>query len=96
MAYPAIQERMTADDFLDWEAKQPDKHEFVNGEIFAMVGVTRLHATISGNVFSALKQHLRSTPCRAYMADMKLKLETADAFFYPDVFVTCSEKDHKA
>jgi len=30
------------------------------------------------------------------MADMKLRLETADAFFYPDVFVTCSDKDHQA
>lgn len=96
MAYAAASGKMTADAFLDWEEKQPDKHEFIHGEIFAMVGVTRQHATVSGNVFSFLMQNLRGTSCRAYMADMKLKLEAAEAFFYPDVFVTCSDKDHQA
>lgn len=96
MGYAAAFEKMTSDEFLAWEERQPDKHEFVNGEIFAMVGVTRQHATIAGNVFSFLMQQLRGTPCRAYMAEMKLRLDAADAFFYPDVFVTCSEKDHEA
>jgi Uma2 family endonuclease len=87
---------MTADDFLKWEAEQPERHEFIEGEIFAMVGVTRQHATVAGNVFARLKQHLKATPCRVYMADMKVKLQTVNTFFYPDVFVTCSEKDHQA
>lgn len=87
---------MTADEFLAWEELQPDKHEFIQGEIFAMVGVTRQHATIAGNVFRFLGNQLSGTPCRAYMAEMKLKLDAADAFFYPDVFVTCSEADHRA
>jgi Uma2 family endonuclease len=96
MAYVATVEPMTADDFLTWESKQPTRHEFMDGEIFAMVGVTRQHATVAGNLFAVLKQHLKGTPCRVYMADMKVKLQTANAFFYPDVLVTCSEKDHQA
>lgn len=96
MAYAATSGKMTAEEFLEWEEKQPDKHEFIGGDIFAMVGVTRQHATVAGNVFSFLALSLRGTPCRAYMADMKLELETAEAFFYPDVFVTCSDKDHQA
>ncbi|SJM95441.1 conserved hypothetical protein [Crenothrix polyspora] len=96
MAYAATVEPMTADDFLSWESKQPIRHEFIDGEIFAMVGVTRQHATVVGNLSVVLKQHLKGTPCRVYMADMKVKLQTANAFFYPDVFVTCSEKDHQA
>lgn len=40
-----------------------------------------------------LRTHVRGSPCRVYMADMKLRVDTADAFFYPDVFVTCSESD---
>ena len=96
MANPATTERMSAAEFLDWEERQPEKHEFIQGEIFAMVDVTRQHATVAGNLFSAIMQHLRGTPCRAYMADMKLKLDSADAFFYPDVFVTCAESDHQA
>ncbi len=88
--------KITADEFLDWEAKQSSKHEFIGGEVFAMVGVTRQHATVAGNVFALLMQHLRGTRCRVYISDMKLRLEESDAFFYPDVFVTCSETDHRA
>ena len=96
MAYPATAQQMSAQEFLDWEEKQLEKHEFIHGEIFAMVGVTRRHAIVAGNLFSWLMQRLRGTRCRVYMADMKLKLADADAFFYPDVFVTCSEADHQA
>ena len=61
-----------------------------------MVGVTRQHATVAGNLFRFLGNPLSATGCRAYVVDMKLKLESAAAFFYPDVFVTCSESDHRA
>lgn len=83
----------TAQDFLAWESLQPTKHEYVQGETFAMAGASDAHVTISGNVFAALKQHLRGTPCRTYMADMKVRAQAVDAFFYPDVFVTCSAAD---
>jgi Uma2 family endonuclease len=96
MVYPVTSVKMSAEEFLEWEEKQPDKHEFIEGEVFAMVGATRQHAAVTGNIFSWLLQHLRGTRCRVYVADMKLRLEAANAFFYPDVFVTCSEADHQA
>ncbi|WP_341325082.1 Uma2 family endonuclease [Methylotuvimicrobium sp. KM2] len=96
MSFPATTVPMSPEEFLEWEERQKNKHEFIGGEIFAMVGVTRQHATIAGNLFRFLGNHLSGSPCRVYMADMKLKLDLADAFFYPDVFVTCSESDHKA
>ncbi len=83
----------SATDFLDWEVRQATKHEFVAGEFFAMAGAGEAHVTISGNVFAALRNHLRGTPCRAYITDMKVRVEKVDAFFYPDVFVTCSAND---
>lgn len=83
----------TAQDFLDWERQQPTKHEYVQGETFAMAGAGDAHVTISLNVAAALKQHLRGTPCRTYIADMKVHVQAVDAFFYPDVFVTCSPAD---
>ena len=86
MAYSATTERVSPEEFLAWEEKQPEKHEFINGEVYAMVGVTRQHATVAGNIFSAIMQHLQGTSCRVYMGDMKLKLVAADAFFIP----TCS------
>ncbi|MDY0330906.1 MAG: Uma2 family endonuclease [Thiomonas sp.] len=83
----------SADDFLAWEMQQPDKHEYLAGEVFAMVGASDAHVTISLNLAAALRAHLRGGPCRAFIADMKLRIDAAQAFFYPDVFVTCSAAD---
>lgn len=83
----------SAQDYLDWENLQTTKHEYVQGETFAMAGAGEAHVTISLNVAAALKQHLRGTPCRTYIADMKVQAKAVDAFFYPDVFVTCSAAD---
>jgi Uma2 family endonuclease len=85
----------TSEEFLAWEAEQPGKHEFVAGEIFAMGGASDRHATISLNIASALRDYLRGGPCRSFMADMKVRVDAADAFFYPDVLVTCDPADQE-
>lgn len=84
---------LSAEDFLAWEAVQQTRHEFVDGEIFAMAGAEDNHVSVSGNVYMALRQHLQGTPCRAFMADMKVHVAAANSFFYPDVLVTCSDAD---
>lgn len=83
----------SAADFLDWEETQAEKHEFVAGEVFAMVGARQDHVIVSGNIFAGLKQRLRGTSCRPYVADLKLRVEAANAFFYPDVMVSCHPGD---
>lgn len=92
----AEQLHFSAKDYLAWEETQAEKHEFVAGEVFAMTGARRAHVVVSGNIFSGLKQRLRSTPCQAYIADLKLRVEAADAFFYPDVMVSCHPEDNQA
>lgn len=84
---------MTAADFLAWDQDQTVKYEFVRGEVFAMAGAGEAHVTVAGNLYVALRQHLQGSPCRTFIADMKLRVEAADAFFYPDVMVTCSAAD---
>lgn len=84
-----------AEDYLAWEATQAGKHEFVAGEVFAMGGARQDHVLVSGNIYASLKQRLRGTPCRVYIADMKLRVASADAFFYPDVMVSCHSGDLK-
>jgi Uma2 family endonuclease len=96
MALPQPTHSFTARDYLAWEAEQPDKHEYYHGEVFAMVGASRKHVTVSGNVFTELDRALEGTPCRVYMADMKLQAHADEAYFYPDVFVTCDAADHHA
>ena len=87
---------LDSQDYLAWEALQEHKHEFINGEVFAMGDARREHVVVSGNVFAVLKQHLRGTPCQAYISDMKLHAEQQNAFYYPDVIVSCDKDDQKA
>ena len=96
MALPAPAPRFTADDYLVWEATQSEKHEYVAGEVFAMGGATRAHVTIALNIAGALADKLEDTPCRTFMSDMKLQIQAATAYFYPDVMVACNEVDRRA
>ena len=93
MGQHALKPRMSAQGYLDWEALQPERHDFVDGDVYAMAGAEERHVTASMNVAFALRQHLTGTPCRTFMADMKLQPAAAGNFFYPDVLVTCSEVD---
>ncbi len=97
MQKPLVQQaRLTAfsaADYLAFEQDSPTRHEFVAGQVFAMAGASERHNQIAGNVYSRLREKLRGGPCRAFIADMKLRVEHADAYYYPDVFVTCDARD---
>lgn len=82
--------------FLTWESEQAERHEWVDGEIFAMTGARDGHNTLALNVAVALKAGLRGSGCRVFISDMKLHVAAADAVFYPDVFVTCDPRDRTA
>jgi Uma2 family endonuclease len=93
MGQAAPKAPMTAEEFLAWDEHETIKREFVRGEVFAMAGADEPHVTASMNVAMSLRQHLRGSACRVFMLDMKLRVAAADAYFYPDVFVTCSAAD---
>lgn len=93
MGRAAADLRMSMAQFLDWEAAQAQRHEFVAGEVFAMAGADDAHVTVALNVAMALRRHLAGTPCRVYMSDMKLAVRESQGVYYPDVMVTCSEAD---
>ena len=80
----------SAEDYLAWEHAQLDRHEYVDGDVFAMAGAEDRHLTLSMNIAFALRQHLSGSPCRTYMSDMRLQVAAAHSYFYPDVLVTCS------
>ncbi|WP_225783657.1 Uma2 family endonuclease [Xenophilus sp. Marseille-Q4582] len=93
MNLPQRQPRFDEQAYLDWEAQQAEKHEYLDGEVFAMAGASDAHVTVAGNLFMALRTHLRGGPCSVFISDMKLHVQADNAFFYPDVFVTCAESD---
>jgi Uma2 family endonuclease len=77
----------TVEDFLEWEARQPERCEFVDGMVLGMVGGSAAHATIKDNVTGALRARLRGTPRRAFSESLKVVTDIAS--HYPDVVVTC-------
>jgi Uma2 family endonuclease len=77
----------TVEDFLAFEANEPERYEFVDGVVRMMTGASAAHSAIKGNVFAELRSALRSGPCRVDVDD--LKVVTGSAVMYPDVLVTC-------
>jgi Uma2 family endonuclease len=78
----------TVEDFLEWEAQQPERYEFIDGRILGMVGGSAAHATIKGNVFATLRTRLQGRPGRVFVESLKVVTDVAS--HYPDVVVTCS------
>ena len=90
VGYALQKQPMTAAEFLAWDATQSIRHEFIRGELFAMAGAGERHVIATGNLLVALRTHFHGTPCRALSSDMKLRIDAADCFYYPDVMVTCA------
>jgi Uma2 family endonuclease len=88
--------RMSAQAYLDWEATQELRHDFVDGEVFAMTGGTIHHNLISLNLASLLKSHLRGQGCRVFMVDVKVQISENGPYHYPDVMVSCDPRDKDA
>lgn len=93
MARPQPQPRFTAEEYLAWEQAQPGRHEYIDGEVFAMAGGEDRNATVALNLAIALRAHLRGGPCRVYLGDVRLHVAASDAYFYPDLMVTCDAAD---
>jgi len=78
-------------EYLEMEEASPVKHEYIAGQIYAMTGTSDIHNFICLNIASILRNHLKGSPCRVFMADVKAKLDQADAYYYPDVMVSCEK-----
>ncbi|MEG4942904.1 Uma2 family endonuclease [Microcoleus sp. F4-D5] len=81
------------EDYLEGEKISPIKHEYRQGEIYAMAGASDAHETIAGNLFALLRNHVRGRGCRIYIGNMKARIDRADVFYYPDIMVSCDERD---
>lgn len=84
---------ISPEEYLAAETTSPIKHEYRDGEVYAMAGGTDAHNQIAGNLYALLRAHLRGTGCRTYFADVKAHIEVLNRFYYPDVMVTCDDRD---
>lgn len=84
-------------DYLDVEEKSPEvKHEFVNGDIFAMAGGSVEHAALSSAIAGLLMAHLRGTPYRVYSSDLRIRIREASVGTYADATVVCDPVERDA
>lgn len=95
----ALQEhfpRFTPTEYLEWEKQQEFRHEYVDGEVYAMTGGTVNHGEIAANFINILRNHLRGSGCRVLTSDVKIQTLASNSYCYPDVSVTCDERDRSA
>ena len=96
MATLAAQTRPTPEEYIAFERKAlPDaeiiRHEYINGELIAMSGASRVHNLITINISTALHSRLRDSECETYANEMRVSTPTTTSYFYPNVVVVCEE-----
>ena len=86
-------ERLSPQEYLDLEARSDIKHEYIDGEVYAMAGSSDDHAAIVINLSALLKSHLRGGRCRHFVQDLKAQITRRSRYYYPDLMVTCDDRD---
>jgi Uma2 family endonuclease len=85
----APKQTWTEAEYLAFERSSEEKHEFLNGEIFAMAGAKENHNLIVANIIASLHSQVRNRPCRVYASDMRVKSTHTGSYTYPDIVVVC-------
>lgn len=83
--------KLTPEEYLEFERKSEERHEYFDGEIFAMSGARRNHNKAATNVSGLIWQHLRGKECESYSNDMRVFVPKTGLYTYPDVVVVCGE-----
>jgi Uma2 family endonuclease len=81
--------RYTYADYVAVELDSPTKHEFLNGEIYAMAGGSEEHSALALEVLGMLRDATRSRPCRVHTSDLRIYVEAAGLATFPDGSVIC-------
>ncbi|MCT7976565.1 Uma2 family endonuclease [Laspinema olomoucense] len=86
---------ISPEEYLERERHSPIKHEYLDGDVYAMAGTSTNHNIISGNLYIFLRNALQNSGCRTYFADIKVRIDEGKRFFYPDVLVNCDPTDNR-
>lgn len=82
------------EEYFAWEEKQLERHELIDGCVYAMSGGTRNHSDIAGNFLAIIKPHLRGSGCKIYNSDCRVSILNTANYIYPDLSVTCDRRDN--
>ena len=84
-----LHHEFTPAEYLYFEEDSLTKHEYYQGQIYAMAGTSTDHNRIAGDVFALIHAQLRDKPCEPFVGDQRIKVEATTLQTYPDVFVAC-------
>lgn len=87
----AVRQRFTFAEYVELESMSPLKHEFIDGQVWAMAGGSPSHAAIAVNISTALATQLRDRPCRVFSSDLRIRVQATGLATYPDVSVVCGD-----
>jgi Uma2 family endonuclease len=90
MGQPARQ-IFTFEDYLALEEVSEVRHEFLDGQAWAMAGGTPEHAAVAGNITTLLNVQLRGRRCRVFSSDLRIRVQATGLGTYPDVTVVCGQ-----
>ncbi|MEQ8672487.1 MAG: Uma2 family endonuclease [Aggregatilineales bacterium] len=82
---------MTEDEYLALERESEIKHEYMDGEIYAMTGGSEPHNAVSVNLTREFSNQLRRSACKVYNSEMRVKMSSSRNYTYPDLTVVCGE-----
>lgn len=83
--------RLSIEEYLRFEKESIQKHEFFEGEIFAMAGAGARHNVIFSNLFIGIGSRLKGKPCKPYGSDLRIHIPENTLFTYPDISIICGE-----
>ena len=84
--------RLNEAEYLEIERRAEYKSEFLRGEMFAMSGGTRWHSLIAVNLAGELRARLKGSRCMVLNSDMRVKIEAAGLYTYPDLSIACESE----
>jgi Uma2 family endonuclease len=85
--------KFTPEEYFDWEEQQLERHELIDGEVYAMSGGTVNHSQIAVKFISLLDNHLRGSGCKTLNSDCRVNIAGSNNYTYPDLSVTCDDHD---
>lgn len=81
--------KLTVAEYLALETASPDKHEFYDGEMFAMAGASREHNRVSENLVIEFGRRFLDGPCLTFSRDQRVRIDATGLYTYPDVVIVC-------
>lgn len=87
---------LTPEQYLIFEAAEKQRHEYVDGQVFAMAGGSAAHNVVALNIAMALRAKLQGKGCTVYISDMKVRIDDLNCFYYPDLMIDCGAFDKKS